>query len=75
MQLKASQGKTCRSADEDGDEADLRKSCLALLHVLALGTRPGLPTEVHGDAHEESALVEEVAGDVDAHQQQEEHHD
>lgn len=50
---------------------DLRESRLALLHVLALGARPGLPTEVNSDAHEESTLVEEVAGDVHAHQQQE----
>lgn len=53
------------------DELNLREGCLALLHVLALSPGPGLPTEVHSDAHEESALVEEVAGDVHAHQQQE----
>lgn len=53
------------------DELNLREGCLALLHVLALSPGPGLPTEVHSDAHEESALVEEVAGDVHANQQQE----
>lgn len=52
-----------------------REGGLALLDVLALGSRSGLPTEVDGDAHEEAALVEEVAGDVHAHQQQEEDHD
>lgn len=55
--------------------ADSRERCFALLHVLALGARAGLPAEVDGDAHEEAALVEEVAGDVDAQQQQEEDHD
>lgn len=54
---------------------DSRERCLALLDVLALGARPGLPAEVDGDAHEEPALVEEVACDVDAHQQQEEDDD
>lgn len=53
------------------DDVHLRECCLALLNVLALGTRASLPTEVDSDAHEESALVEEVAGDVNAHQQQE----
>lgn len=57
------------------DGAALRERRLALLHVLGLGAGSGLPAEVDGDAHEEAALVEEVAGDVDAHQQQEEHHD
>ena len=57
------------------DDVNLRECCLALLNVLALGARPGLPTEVNSDAHEESALVEEVAGDVHAHQQQEEDND
>lgn len=53
----------------------LRESRLALLNVFALGTGAGLPTEVDSDAHEESTLVEEVAGDVYAHQQQEKDHD
>lgn len=53
------------------DEVHLRECCLALLHVLTLSTRSGLPTEVNSNAHEESTLVEEVAGDVHAHQQQE----
>lgn len=49
----------------------LRECRLALLDVLALRTRAGFPAEVHGNAHEEPALVEEIAGDVHAHQQQE----
>lgn len=53
------------------DEVHSRECCLALLHVLTLSTRSGLPTEVNSDAHEESTLVEEVAGDIHAHQQQE----
>ena len=57
------------------DDVNLRECCLALLNVLALSTRPGLSAEVHSDAHEESTLVEEVAGDVHAHQQQEEDND
>lgn len=57
------------------DGSALRERRLALLHVLGFGAGSGLPAEVDGDAHEEAALVEEVAGDVDAHQQQEEHHD
>lgn len=52
-------------------KAVLRECCLALLHVLGLGTWSGLPAEINGDAHQESALVEEVAGDIHAHQQQE----
>lgn len=53
------------------DDAHLRECCLALLNVLALGTRAGLPTEVNSNAHEESALVKEVTGNVHTHQQQE----
>lgn len=53
----------------------LRELRLALLHVLGLGAGSCLPAEVHGDAHEEAAFVEEVAGDVHAHQQQEEDDD
>lgn len=49
----------------------LRECCLALLHVLGLGTWAGLPAEIDGDAHQQSALVEEVAGDIHAHQKQE----
>lgn len=56
-------------------QGDSREGGLALLHVFRLGAGSGLPTQVHGDAHEEPALVQEVAGDVDAHQQQEEDHD
>lgn len=47
-----------------------RERCLALLNILALGSRAGLSTEVDGDAHEEPTLIQEVAGDVDADQQQ-----
>lgn len=61
--------------EPDGVHVLLRESRLALLDVLALGARAGLPAEVHRDAHEESALVEEVAGDVDADQQQEKDND
>ena len=53
----------------------LRERGLALLDVFALGPRAGLPTEVDGDAHEEATFIQEVAGDVHAHQQQEEDHD
>lgn len=49
----------------------LRECCLSLLDVLALGTWAGLATEVNSNAHEKSTLVQEVAGDVYAHQQQE----
>lgn len=57
------------------DNVDLRECSLALLHVFSLSARSGLPAYVNGDAHEESTLVEEVAGDIDAHQQQEKDHD
>lgn len=52
-------------------EVDSREGGLALLHVFSLGAGSSLPTQVHSDAHEEPTLVQEVAGDVDAHQQQE----
>lgn len=55
------------------NKVDLRECCLSLLNVLALGTWAGLPTEVNSNAHEKSTLVEEVTGDVYAHQQQEKH--
>lgn len=54
---------------------DSREGGLALLHVFSLGAGSGLPTQVHSDAHEEATLVQEVTGDVDAHQQQEKDHD
>lgn len=51
-----------------------RESCLALFDVLALGIGTGLATEVDGDAHEQSAFVDEEAGDVHGDQQQKEDH-
>lgn len=53
----------------------LRERCLSLLDVLALGARAGFPANVDGDAHEEAALVEEIAGDVHGNQQQQEDND
>lgn len=47
-----------------------REGGFALLHVLALGAWPRLSTQVDGDAHEQATLVQEVAGDVDNHQEQ-----
>lgn len=57
------------------DNVYSRERCLPLLDVLVLSTWSGLPAEVHSDAHQESALVKEVAGDIHAHQQQEKDHD
>lgn len=51
-----------------------RESCLALFDVLALGGGVGLATEFDGDAHEQAAFVEEVAGDIHADKQQNENH-
>lgn len=52
-----------------------REGGFALLHVLALGSGPGFATQVDGDAHEQATLVQEVAGDVHGHQEQDEGHD
>lgn len=52
-----------------------REGGFALLHVLALGSGPRLPAQVDSDAHEQTALVQEVAGDVDHHQEQDEDDD
>lgn len=49
-----------------------REGRLALLHVLALGSRPSFPTQIDGDAHKQATLVQEVAGDVHDHQEQHE---
>src|SRR4029434_11264432 len=48
---------------------------LALLDVLALAAGARLAAEVDGDAHEQTAAVQEVAGDIHGNQQQHEHHD
>lgn len=53
------------------DDACLRECRLALLDVLALCAWASFPTEVNSNAHEEPALVEEIAGDIHANQQQE----
>lgn len=53
------------------NDVHLRECCFALLNVLALRTWSGLSTEVNSNAHEQPTLIEEVAGDVHAHQQQE----
>lgn len=47
-----------------------REGGFALLHVLALGSGPGLSAQVDSNAHEQATLVQEVAGDVDNHQEQ-----
>ena len=52
-----------------------REGRFALLHVLALGSGPGFATQVDGNAHEQATLVQEVAGDVHGHQEQDEGHD
>lgn len=49
-----------------------RESSLALLHVFSLGSRPSFATQVDSDAHEQATLVQEVAGDVHDHQEQDE---
>lgn len=49
-----------------------RESSLALLHVFALGSGPSFAAQVNSDAHEQAALVQEVAGDVHDHQEQDE---
>lgn len=51
-----------------------REGRLALLHVLALGPRAGFAAQVDGDAHQQPALVQEVAGDIHGHQQRHEDH-
>ena len=52
-----------------------REGSFALLHVLALGSGPGFATQVDGNAHEQATLVQELAGDVHGHQEQDEGHD
>ena len=52
-----------------------REGGFALLHVLALGSGPGFATQVDGNAHEQATLVQEVAGDVHGHQEQDDGHD
>lgn len=49
-----------------------RESSLALLHVFALGSGPSFAAQVHSDAHEQATLVQEVAGYVHDHQEQDE---
>lgn len=70
---------TALQREEEGSQGadkkrDSRERRLALLEVLALGSGSGLAAEVDGNAHDEAALVEEVAGDVDAHQQKHKDH-
>lgn len=52
-----------------------RESGFSLLDILALGRGPRLATEVDSDAHEEAALVEEVACDIHTEEEQDEDHD
>lgn len=47
-----------------------REGGFALLHVLALGSGPSFSAQVDGDAHEQATLVQEVAGDVHNHKEQ-----
>lgn len=47
-----------------------RESSLALLHILALSSRPSFSTQVDGDAHQQATLVQEVAGNVHNHEEQ-----
>lgn len=49
-----------------------REGGFALFHVLALGSGPRLSAQVDGNAHEQATLVQEVAGDVHHHQEQDE---
>lgn len=49
-----------------------RESSLALLHVFALGSGSSFATQVNSNAHEQTTLVQEVAGDVHDHQEQDE---
>lgn len=49
-----------------------RESSLALFHVFALGSRPSFAAQVDSNAHEQATLVQEVAGDVHDHQEQDE---
>lgn len=49
-----------------------RESSLALLHVFALGSGPSFATQVNSNAHEQATLVQEVAGNVHDHQEQDE---
>ncbi|KAL0162706.1 hypothetical protein M9458_042102, partial [Cirrhinus mrigala] len=52
-----------------------RVSGFSLLDILPFGRGPRLATEVDGNAHEKPALVEEVACDVHAKEEQDEDHD
>lgn len=55
-----------------GGRLHSREGGFALLHVLALGSGPGFSTQVDGNAHEQATLVQEVAGDIHSHQEQDE---
>lgn len=60
---------------EGKEKTGSRESGFSLLDILALGRGPRLAAEVDSDAHEEPALVEEVACDIHTEEEQDEDHD
>lgn len=60
---------------EGKEKTGSRESGFSLLDILALGRGPRLAAEVDSDAHEEAALVEEVACDIHTEEEQDEDHD
>lgn len=60
---------------EGKEKTGSRESGFSLLDILALGRGPRLAAEVDSDAHEEPALVKEVACDIHTEEEQDEDHD
>ncbi len=60
---------------EGKEKTGSRESGFSLLNILPFGRGPRLAAEVDGNTHEKPTLVEKIACDVHAEEEQDEDHD